>query len=128
MKRKIPAVFLLLLTVVFSAVCLFSCKEKDAKPVVITVEEPVATGTTLVEYMDLQGIDYKISNGMVTELDGTKNSTKSFWMLYTTDETNANTAWGTYEYNGATLGSAVLGAGELLVAQGETYVWVYQTF
>ena len=84
MKRKIPAVFLLLLTVVFSAVCLFSCKEKDAKPVVITVEEPVATGTTLVEYMDLQGIDYKISNGMVTELDGTKNSTKSFWMLYFT--------------------------------------------
>lgn len=128
MKRKIPAVFLLLLTVVFSAVCLFSCKEKDAKPVVITVEEPVATGTTLVEYMDLQGIDYEISDGMITELDGTKNSTKSFWMLYTTDEANANTAWGTYEYNGATLGSAVLGAGELLVAQGETYVWVYQTF
>ncbi|MBO5412615.1 MAG: hypothetical protein J6A38_06015 [Clostridia bacterium] len=127
MKRKIFAFF----TALFSIVLLVgftACKEKDPEPVVITVGESVGADTTLLEYMDSTGIDYEIDNGMISELSGVKNSTKSYWMLYTTDVNNANATWGTYEYDGETLGSAMWGADVLIVAQGETYIWVYQTF
>jgi hypothetical protein len=49
-------------------------------------------------------------------------------MIYTTDEDNSNTAWGLVEYNGKTYGSAMYGAEELKVKQGESYIWLYQSF
>ena len=49
-------------------------------------------------------------------------------MLYTSDAELSNTAWGEVEYNGAKLGGAIVGAGELPVAEGQIYVWSYQGF
>ena len=98
---------------------------------VIVVENATQEQTLLSYMQDLQEEDvfsFTLQNGMVTKMNGTSNSTNSYWMLYTTDTENANTSWGTYEYNGETLGSAALGVGELVVKNGATYVWTYQTF
>ena len=50
------------------------------------------------------------------------------WNKLKVSEEMANTAWGTYEYNGETLGSAIVGAEALPVVDGEVYIWVYQSF
>ena len=49
-------------------------------------------------------------------------------MLYTDDSENSNTAWGQIEYDGKIYGSAALGAGELVIKDGLTYIWYYQAF
>ena len=48
-------------------------------------------------------------------------------MLYTSDENNANNAWGTIEYKGKVYGSALFGAETLIVKDGYTYVWVFKS-
>ena len=130
MKRATIFLFSLILSLAF---CLsFVACNQEAKPVVITVSEEVADGTTLLAYMeDMQAdgtISFSVQGGMVSEINGVENGTNSYWMLYTSDENNANTAWGTYEYEGQTLGSATLGAETLTVVGGEVYIWVYQSF
>ena len=50
----------------------------------------------------------------------------TYWMLYTDDSENSNTAWGQIEYDGKIYGSAALGAGELVIKDGLTYIWYYQ--
>jgi Ca2+-transporting ATPase len=66
----------------------------------------------------------------VNEMNGKKNAAdfSSCWMLFTSDAEMANTEWGTVEYEGETLGSAILGAESLVVEKGEIYLWVYQSF
>lgn len=70
------------------------------------------------------------SGGMITTINGKENAAdwSACWMLYTSDAELANTAWGEVEYNGAKLGSAIVGAGELPVSEGQIYVWSYQGF
>ena len=130
MKRVAIFIFSFLLSIGF---CLsFVACNQEAKPVVITVSEEVSSETTLLVYMqDLQengNLSFTVQNGMVAEMNGVKNGVNGCWMLYTSDENNADTAWGTYEYEGAILGSATLGASELVVVANAVYVWVYQTF
>ena len=130
MKRLTVFLFSILLSIAF---CLsFVACDKEAQPVVITVSNEAKEGMTLVEYMeDMQKngeISFTVQGGMMTEINGVKNGTNSYWMLYTSDADNADTSWGTYEYNNQTLGSAVLGAESLVVAVGAIYIWVYQTF
>ena len=123
-------VFFAVLTV--GIFCFSSCVKKTVDPVAITASKTVAENTTLLQLMeDMESeneLSFSIKNGMVEEINGVKNTTNSFWMLYTSDEASANTAWGTYEYNGETLGRAVVGATDLIVGANEVYVWVYQTF
>lgn len=133
MKRKMIFLFTLICAVVCSVLCFVSCK-KEAEPVCIRVDEAVAQNTTLIDVMeDMREkgeLTYTLSNGMVTEINGVRQGTNSYWMLYISDTENVDTSeWGgTYEYEGQTLGSAMLGAESLVVKQGEIYVWVYQTF
>ncbi len=114
-----------LLLVVFTLV--LGCGDSSVEPVVISVSG-VSENVTLIQYMTDNDVNYKSENGMITEINGTKNSTNCYWMLYTSDTQNANTAWGEYKYNDQTLGSATLGAGELIVKNDHVYVWVYQKF
>lgn len=72
-------------------------------------------------------VTYQISNGMVTQIDGVANTSSSYWMLYTDDETFSNTEWGTLEYNGKTYASAMFGADAMPATNGVTYVWSYET-
>lgn len=72
----------------------------------------------------------KDASGMLTGINGKENPKdwSYCWMLYTSDAELSNNEWGSVEYAGQTLGSAVLGAESLPVAAGEVYVWVYTKF
>ncbi len=89
-------------------------------------------GKTLLAVMEgLQEageLTFTISDGMVTSINGTSQTTSSYWMLYTSDAENANEQWGTFEYEGETLGSAIYGAGELTVKEGCIYLWAFESF
>lgn len=92
------------------------------------------TDMLLIDYMDKLAeedkLTCKISNGMVTSINGIDNPAdfSSCWMLYTSDAENANTAWGTVEYNGAEYGSAISGAETLKIKADQLYIWVFQSF
>lgn len=132
MKKRLLWVLLCIVTVF--GVCFAACN-KTPDPVAITVSDSTE-GETLYEYMcDLEekgelSFEYSDSQygAYVTAINGVSNTTNSSWMLYTDDAENSNNAWGTYEYEGKTLGSASLGAGSLVVVDGCVYVWVYETF
>ncbi len=132
MKHKATIFLTFILTVVCS-LFFFSCKEKKAEPVVFDLREAsVAEGTTLLALMEEResegALKFTMEDGMVTSINGTKNSTNQYWMLYISDGENSNGEWGTYTYEGETLRSAIYGAETLTVKNGEIYVWVYQKF
>lgn len=72
----------------------------------------------------------KDMQGMITSINGQENAAdwSACWMLYTSDTELSSTAWGGYEYNGNTLGSASFGASDMPVKKGEVYVWAYVAF
>ena len=85
----------------------------------------------VMEYLQEENaLVFEVSGGMVTSINGKANAAdwSASWMLYTSDTEMSNTAWGTYEYEGRTLGSAIVGAEALPVADGEVYIWSYQGF
>ncbi len=126
--------FIAVLACCFAVACGNKEGGKSVKPVVIEATSTAFDydGKTLKDYMEFMqgtgGIEFAIEGGMVTSINGTANTTNSYWMLYTSDTENANTAWGTIEYGGETYGSAALGADSLAVKQGCLYIWAYQTF
>ena len=142
MKRKILSLFL----VIFSLFCLVACDKEnntgalscevvleESTRVVISVSDKDGSFTVLdcMELLQEKGeISYKISSGMITEINGKENATdfSSCWMLYTSDTEMSNTEWGTIEYDGKTLASAIVGADTLTVISGGVYIWEYQTF
>ena len=132
--RKVVVSLLLVLTAMVSSIWLFACgKSADGEPLAIVADENAA-GKTLIEVMsekeDAGELSYQVKNGMVVAINGTENDIDfdPCWMLYTSDEENSDTTWGAYEYAGEVLGSASVGAEDLIVKSGEIYVWVYQTF
>ncbi len=138
MKRKIISLLLVVVALFFLASCWggqVKCSLADVSEtqVVIAVEETDENATLLncMEYLATEeGFVYEFVGGMLTSINGKANAAdfSSCWMLYTSDAEMANTAWGTVEYNGETLGSAIVGAETLVVAEDEIYVWVYQSF
>ena len=125
----------LAISLVAIAVCAFMTACGDVKPVVITAtnESFDFNNKKLIDYMtylqDEGDLTYEISNdGMLTSINGTSNTTNSYWMLYTDDTENSNEAWGTYEHEGKTYFSAVAGANDLAIKEGCIYIWAYQTF
>ena len=101
--------------------------------VALYVENAEASSVLLDAMYALQEegkISFQMQNGMLTELNGKKNTAdwSHVWMLYTTDVAFSNTAWGSYLLEDMTLGSAIVGAESLPIKAGEYYVWSYQTF
>lgn len=94
----------------------------------------ITNNTTLVDYMnslkDNDKLNFEIENGMVCSINGIENPAdwSSCWMLYTSDTENANTAWGTIEYQGNIYGSSMFGAELLNIKDGCIYIWVFQSF
>lgn len=111
-------------------------KESDTYIVITASNEQmdITNTTTLVDYMNSLKADgqltFEINNGMVSSVNGIDNPSdwSSCWMLYTSDLDNANSAWGTIEYNGNIYGSAILGAESLIIKDGCIYIWVFQSF
>ena len=153
MKRKLLAGLLCFLTVFSCSSCegfdtlkgMFGFSDSEIKQTELQYEvKKTETGDvvlyvkkadgecTLKELMDVavkeENLEYEISGGLITSINGKANTANSYWMLYTSDTEMSNTEWGTYEYDGKTLSSAIFGAESLPTVQGEYYVWAYTTF
>ena len=135
MKKTISRLICLLLCLLFcfATVACTKTVKIDGDFVLITAEtKNVGENATLIEYMEYLKengkLDYEIADGMILSIDGKKGSSNQYWMLYTSDEENANSAWGNCEYEGTVYASASYGAEELLIKDGCVYIWYLQTF
>ena len=136
MKKKVVSLVSLISAVLalFSLAALAGCHTSSVTAdvdVVIraTAEQDGMTLLAVMEELQTAGeLSFTVSDGMITELNGTKQTPSSYWMLYTNDQENANEQWGTCEYEGEVLGSATLGAGELAVKAGCVYLWSFESF
>ncbi len=109
----------------------FVWEGEDLLAAVITVEngsfgEDVSLAQVMKQLKDERTFTYSFSQGMLTEINGKKNTFSSCWMLYTNDTNMSTTEW-TYTYKGQVLGSAILGAESLRVINDAIYVWAYQS-
>lgn len=111
-------------------------KDSDTCIVIKPTEKSLEgkTDVVLIDYMNQlvqQGeMTCVIKDGMVTSINGIDNPAdfSSCWMLYTSDAENANSAWGTVEYEGVQYGSAISGAEILTIKPDQLYIWVFQSF
>ena len=111
-------------------------KDSDTYIVIKTTEESLAgkEDMLLIDYMNQlvqEGeLTCTIKDGMITSINGIENPAdfSSCWMLYTSDEENANAAWGVVEYNGVQYGSAISGAETLKIKPDQLYIWVFKSF
>lgn len=145
MKNTNKRLVSFILVLIFAcSMLLTGCQQKE--PLVIKDSEtcivikPTAesmdgkTDMLLIDYMNVLAeageLSCTISDGMVTSINGIDNPAdfSSCWMLYTSDAENANTAWGTVEYNGVEYGSAISGAEALTIKADQLYIWVFQSF
>ena len=128
MKKKIA---LILLCVVLSCAFLCGCSPVKKDKVVLTPSQEYV-GQTLSVYMqaekDQNKLDFTIENSMVVSLNGVKNTTNTYWMLYTDDAANSDADWGTITHEGKTYALASLGAESIVIADGCTYIWVFTKF
>ncbi len=137
MKKIITKICALIL-IFATLACIFACGESknitiDGDYVLIVAEsKKFEQGDTLKDYMDKlkeEGqFDFEMSNGMIMYMNGKSGGTNQYWMLYTDDADNSNEAWGTCEYDGKIFKSATLGAENLAIKDGCTYIWYLQTF
>ena len=138
--KKITSLTLALLLLVCS-VLLTGCQKeplviKDSETCIVIkpTADSIGDATYLIDYMgkliESGELTCKIENGMVTSINGIDNPAdfSSCWMLYTSDAENANTAWGTVEYDGNEYGSAISGAETLKIKADQLYIWVFQSF
>lgn len=111
-------------------------KDSDTYIVIKTTEKSLAgkEDMLLIDYMNQlvqEGeLTCTIKDGMITSINGIENPAdfSSCWMLYTSDEENANAAWGVVEYNGVQYGSAISGAETLKIKPDQLYIWVFKSF
>ena len=134
MKRKFVSLVSLVLAA-FALLALAGCHKSsvtaDEDVVVIRAsaeQDGMALLAVMEELQEAGELSFTVSDGMITELNGTKQTLSSYWMLYTNDQENANEQWGTHEYEGEVLGSATLGAGELAVKADCVYLWSFESF
>ena len=145
MKRKMVTVFTFI-CMLFISLFAFACGQsngqgktmvsvatKQEKLVALYCEETDGNDMLIAAMDDLKeigGLQFEIVGGMVVSIGGVSNAAdfSACWMLYTTDATLSNTEWGVIEYDGKSLGSAIVGAEALPLKAGEYYVWSYQSF
>ena len=107
---------------------------EEGTSVIIHITD-VSENVSLLKVMECLQNEGKLTfeadaSGMVTAINGRENASdwSACWMLYTSDAEMANTDWGTIEYDGKTIASAIVGAEALTVVVGEVYLWEYVTF
>lgn len=142
MKKKLLTLAVVI-AMITSAITLVACGEtkfdEDKKELALTVTSSVmeiTAETTLEDYMNkLQEKNDVTFEGdtseyglFITKINGVAAGVGEYWMLYTTDNENSSTEWGSYTWKDEVLGSATLGVSGLIVKEGETYVWVLQKY
>ena len=144
MKNTTKRLFCLLAVLLIACSMLFTgCKSeplviKDSDTyIVIKTTEKTLEGKTdmyLIDYMNELAengeLECTVKDGMITSINGIENAAdySSCWMLYTSDGENANSSWGTVEYEGKEYGSAISGAEVLKLKPDQLYIWVYKSF
>ena len=133
MKKKVVS----LVSLVLAALALLALAGCHKSPVTAdvdvviraTAEQAGMTLLAVMEELQEEGEpSFTVSDGMVVEINGTKQTPSNYWILYTSDKENANEQWGTFEYEGEVLGSAVSGAESLAVKEGCLYIWAFESF
>ena len=83
-----------------------------------------------MEYLKEQNqLSYQLDGqNMITAINDNSASGNSFWALYTSDSEMANLDWGTFDYQGQVIGSAIVGVNALIVATDCIYVWDLTTW
>ena len=141
MKRKFLSFVSLVATLIVSLCTIVACKSGVKASVVsstdtvilIQIDEVAAETDTLMDAMvvlkESGALDYTVSGGMIQSINGKGNKAdwSECWMLYTSDSEMGNTEY-TYEYEGVSYASAILGAESLLLTEGAFYLWVYTSF
>lgn len=127
-------VIILTASVFAFAACNKAVVQTDTETVVTVTKALYEDGDTLETYMnrlaDKNKLSFTADNGMVTVINGieAKAADNRYWMIYTSDGDYSNDAWGTYEYDGTTYGSATKGIKELPVKVGAVYVFAISQF
>ena len=130
---------MLLIVAVCVSAFAFACSKKDPTVIKDTDEFIVLkptddfAGKKLIEFMDYtksQGtLDYTSDTSaygaFIDSVNGIKNDGNNYWMLYTDDGDNSNSAWGEISYKDKIYASAALGASDLVIKAGCSYIWVY---
>jgi hypothetical protein len=135
-KRVLCAVIVLALLASLLTACSKPVVMTETEVVIIAVKSVMedADGTSLKAYMDAlvkkNKLTYETSKGMLISLNGreAKAADNEYWMIYTSDSEYGSSEWGTYEYDGKTLKSASKGLDDLLVKEGEIYVFAISVF
>ena len=143
MKRKLTTFITILLVLCISLFAITGCdgEKSDVKAqilsstqttVVIKITQTDGNATLLdaMEYLKEQNqLTYqKDAQNMIKAINGSQAGANSFWALYTSDSEMANAEWGTFDYQGQILASAIVGANDLEVIQNGVYVWDLTTF
>lgn len=154
MKRKFLQLTTLLLVAVLTAITFTACgvytntvvatldyKTEDAIVMTVTTTAGKATAFDALKYLqDKERLTFVYEDStwgaFITAINGkenvvtesTANSSKgASWMFYTSDKENAYEETTTV-INGVTYYSSAFGASGLTARDGETYVWVYETY
>ncbi len=143
MKRKFLSFVSLVAILIVSLCAIVACTPADKANlkasvvsstdtvILIQVEDVSSETDTLMDAMSILqengALDYTVSGGMIQTINGKANKAdwSACWMIYTSDSEMGNSEWGTYEYDGVSYASAVLGAESLPLLKGAFYLWVY---
>ena len=133
--KKIVSILLAMLLLLSMTACRNEPKViKDSDTYIVIKTTGVKDDMMLIDYMETLKengeLEFSVENGMILSINGIDNPAdySSCWMLYTSDEENSNSAWGTIEYEGKAYGSAVSGAETLKIKADQLYIWVFQSF
>lgn len=143
LAKKITVAVLALALVVSAVFGMVACN-KLSNPVqmketeiIIPLDSKVMSdieGKHLIDYLNAlqekEFLTYDAPSGfIVTMNDRTADATQGeYWFIYTNDEENSNTDWGTYEVDGVTYGSAKFGIKDMPLKEGKTYVFVISKY
>ncbi len=136
MKKLITGICLVL-TIVTLSLCFMGCSEPqkyqlDGDYLVITIDaQTYSKGDTLKSYMQKlkqnEQLEFVMQDGMVLSINGKRAGQNQFWALYHDDsDYSDNSYW--CEYKEKVYNTSIVGAGQLPVKVGCTYVWNLQTF
>lgn len=144
MKKKLSIVSILLVLIL--ALCAFAaCGKGTAKVTVLENEEEllVIRADETKEDVSLENvlqnlkksgkIQYEISNGMITSINGHTATGNEYWFIYTSLKTYkgvsySDMTWGTYTYDGTDYASAAFGVDGLPMIKGNLYILALGTF
>ena len=136
-KILATAMALAVLVAAFAACNGYNAVKSTEDVVAVTVSGKVMDldGKNFVDYLNKLQSDNKFSysadKGYVTTVNGKTadyQKDRTGWMMYTSDKEMGNEAWDTYEFEGQTYYSAIVGINDYPLAEGTVILFVFCHF